>query len=119
MISAKIVLIILLLIVLRAFLVQESLVLIKKIVALVMFLLLTLLVLFPGVSTRIANAIGIGRGVDLVFYLSHLLFLFLTVVLWRRIMTIMAVVTKLSREIAMQNSVEPNSKKSQADSALE
>ena len=96
-----------LLIILRAFLVQESLVLIKRVVAFIMFFLLTFLVLFPDVSNRIANAIGIGRGADLIFYFSNLFFLFLIVALWRRTITLMTIITKLSRAIALQNVEKP------------
>jgi hypothetical protein len=72
-----------------------------------MFFLLTLLVLFPDVSTQIANAVGVGRGVDLIFYLSHLFFLLLIVALWRRTIALMTIVTRLSRAIALQNAKKP------------
>ncbi len=107
MILIKIILIILLLIILRAFLVQESLLLIKRLVAFLMFFFLMILILFPDVSTRIANAIGVGRGVDLVFYFSNLFFLFLIVVLWKRTVSLMSIVTKLSRTIALQHAEKP------------
>ncbi len=103
----KIILIILLLIVLRAFLVQKSLVWIKRVVAFLMFLALLALVIFPDISTSIANNIGVGRGVDLVFYFSHLFLLFLIVGLWRRSTILMAIVTRLSRTIALQNPNKP------------
>lgn len=102
-IPIKVILILVLLIVLRAFLVQKSMMLIKRLVALFMFIFLLLLVLFPEISTRIANLIGVGRGVDLIFYFSHLFLLLLIVALWRRCTVLTATITKLSRAIALQS----------------
>lgn len=99
----KIILAILLLLVLRAFLVRPSLMLVKRLTAIIVFLLLLLLVIFPNVSTKIANLIGVGRGVDLIFYISSVFFLFLIIALWRRNNTLMEKITKLSREIALQH----------------
>ena len=103
----KIILIILLLVVLRALLVQRSLLLIKRLIAFFMFFVLLFLVVFPGASTRVANVIGVGRGADLVFYLSHLFLLFLIVALWRRSIALTNTITKLSRAIALQNASKP------------
>lgn len=103
----KIILIVLLLIVLRAFLVQRSLVLAKRLIALSLFIVLVLLVIFPKVSNDIAETIGIGRGADLLFYLSHLFLLLLIVGLWRRSIMLADVITRLTREIALQNASKP------------
>jgi hypothetical protein len=113
--TIKIILIIFLLIVLRAFLVQKSLVWIKRVVAFLMFFTLLALVIFPDISTRIANNIGVGRGVDLIFYFSHLFLLFLIVGLWRRSTVLMAIATKLSRTIAVQNATKPPEEDNQGD----
>ncbi len=117
MITIKIILIALLLITLRAFLVQKTLRLTKRIVAVLMFLGLLFLILFPDVSTSIANKIGVGRGVDLLFYLAHLFFLLVAVALWRRSITLNAAVTRLSREIAIENAVGPQEKNEEAKPA--
>ena len=111
----KLILVILLVIVLRAFMVQKALILTKRIVASSMFLVLVLLVVFPQVSTRLANVIGVGRGADLIFYFSHLFLLFLIVGLWRRSIVLMTTVTKLSRAIAIQNPNKPEEQKTQTD----
>ncbi len=108
MTPVKIILVILLLLVLRAFLVQKSLVLIKRMVALLMFLALLFLVLFPNISTSVANRMGVGRGVDLVFYFSHLFLLLLIVALWRRSIVLTETITRLSRAITLQNPRKPN-----------
>ena len=108
MIPIKIILAIFLLVVLRAFLVQKSLMLIKRVIVFSIFFLLLLLVMFPDVSTRIAHLIGVGRGVDLIFYFSHLFLLLLIITLWRRYSDLMDSITKLSRIIAMQNAGRPD-----------
>jgi hypothetical protein len=113
MIPIKVILIIFLLIILRAFLVQRELILVKRVVAFLMFFVLLFLVLFPDISTQAANIIGVGRGVDLIFYFSHLFVLFLIVGLWRRSTVLMATVTKLARSIALQNSQKPHEKNEQ------
>lgn len=107
----KVILIILLLLVLRAFLIQKSLVLIKRIIAFLMFFALLFLILFPDVSTHVANVIGVGRGVDLIFYFSHLFLLLLIVALWRRSAVLMVTITRLSRAIAIQSANKPQEKK--------
>lgn len=103
----KIILLVLLVVVLRAFLVQKSLVLAKRLFAFFLFFILLLLVIFPDVSTYIANAIGVRRGVDLIFYLSHLFLLYLIAGLWRRCVVLTASITELSRAIALQNANKP------------
>ena len=108
MIPIKIILILFLLLVLRAFLVQTSLVLIKRVVASLMFALLVFLVLFPDVSTRVAHTLGVGRGSDLIFYFSHLFLLLLIVALWRRTIVLTTAITELSRAIALQNAHRPH-----------
>ncbi len=109
----KIILIIFLLIVLRAFLVQKSLILTNRIIALVMFFFLLFLVLFPSVSTFMAGLVGVGRGVDLIFYFSHLFLLFLIIGLRRRTVVLTDMVTKLSRAIALQNPHKPHDENAQ------
>jgi hypothetical protein len=107
MITIKIILILLLLIILRAFLVQKSLMLIRRAAAVLMFLGLLFLVLFPDISTWMANKIGVGRGVDLLFYFAHLFFLLVAITLWQRSITLTAAITKLAREIAIRNAIRP------------
>jgi hypothetical protein len=107
MITIKIVLIAILLVILRAFLVQKSLMLLKRVIAVGMFTGLLFLVLFPDVSTWVANTIGIERGADLLFYFAHLFFLFVGVALWRRSITLNASVTRLAREIAIRKAEVP------------
>ncbi len=107
MITIKLILIALLLLILLAFRVQRSLLLIKRGVAVLMFAGLLILVLFPDISTLMANKMGVGRGVDLLFYLAHLFFLLVAVALWRRTINLSAALTKLARETAIRNAERP------------
>jgi hypothetical protein len=47
----------------------------QKLAMTVVFAAIIVLVLFPDLSTWCAHAVGVGRGVDLVFYLSTLVLL--------------------------------------------
>jgi hypothetical protein len=106
----KLLLILGLLIILRAFMVGRSLQLAKRLSAFGLFLIMVLLVLFPEASNVIAHKVGVGRGVDLLIYLAILLILLLLVSLWRRIVTLSDTVTKLTRQIAIENAKKPDSK---------
>lgn len=50
---------------------------VQKLAMSLVFAAIIFLVIFPDVSTWCAHAVGVGRGVDLVFYLSSLVLLFL------------------------------------------
>ncbi|MGA1979315.1 MAG: DUF2304 domain-containing protein [Sedimentisphaerales bacterium] len=117
MITIKIILIAILLIILRAFLVQKSLVLVKRAIGVLMFTGLLFLVVFPDVSTWIANKVGILRGADLLFYFAHLFFLLVAVALWRRLITLNAAVTRLAREIAIRDAERPQERAEQIRTA--
>ena len=108
MMPIKIILILFLILVLRVFLVQKSMVLTKRVIAFLMFFVLLFLILFPDVSTTAANFIGVRRGVDLIFYLSHFFLLFLIILIWRGTHSLKTTVTELSRTIALQNAVKPD-----------
>ena len=99
----KIILVVGLVLLLRAFMTQRSMVLAKRLAGAVVFLSLFLLVLFPDVSTSIANKMGVDRGVDLIFYISHLFLLLLIIALWRRTIVLSGIITKLARHIAIDN----------------
>jgi hypothetical protein len=60
-----------------------------------------LLVFFPGISTVVANWIGIGRGADLVFYLFIIVSLFYFVSVNAEIRNLRKQITELSRSLAL------------------
>jgi hypothetical protein len=74
-----------------------------RIVYLVCALVGILLVLAPDLSTDIAHALGIGRGVDLVVYLFILAGLFYSVTITSELKRLQRQMTALVRQIALDN----------------
>ena len=60
----------------------------------------------PDWSTDIAQYFGIGRGADLLFYISHLTMFFVTLIYYLKFKGIEMRLTKLVAEIALQNVVD-------------
>lgn len=58
-------------------------------------------VVFPDGLTRIANAVGVGRGADLVLYGLVVTFMLVSVVLFRRLDVLERRYTQLARQIAV------------------
>ncbi|MBE2231800.1 MAG: DUF2304 domain-containing protein [Chitinophagaceae bacterium] len=58
-------------------------------------------ILFPDLSNQLANALGVGRGADLVFYTSILLFWFVILKLYARIRRLEQQLTELIRKDAL------------------
>jgi len=111
----KVILVVLLVIILRAFLVQRQLLIAKRLSALGMFVVLLLLVIYPDVSNSLAHAVGVGRGVDLLFYMSNLFLLLLIVGQWRRLNILNSSITRLFRSIAIQTARKPADNKQTDD----
>jgi hypothetical protein len=64
-------------------------------------------VLFPLAVTSVANAVGVGRGTDLVLYVLVMVFLFTSVSLYQRVSTLDAHITELTRQLALLTAQEP------------
>lgn len=71
-------------------------------------LLGTLLVVFPNISTRIANVLGVGRGTDLVFYLAVLAGIFVASNYYFRFKRHEEALIALARQNAIANAREPD-----------
>lgn len=56
----------------------------------------------PDWSTRVAELVGISRGVDLLFYLSHLMLLFIAFVYFLKFKQMEVRFTKLVRQLALE-----------------
>jgi hypothetical protein len=67
------------------------------------------LVVFPDLSTRVANAVGVGRGADLIFYIFMLIVFAAIANLHLRMRAHAEVVTLLARELALTNAKAPGS----------
>ena len=73
-----------------------------------------LAVLFPDAVTAVANAVGVGRGTDLVLYVLVMVFLFTSVSLYQRVSALDDQITELTRHLALLDSRDPR-----ADDRLE
>jgi small membrane protein len=62
-----------------------------------------LLVLFPDFTTEVAQKVGVGRGVDLIFYLGFLFLLFIVLKLYARVRKLEQHLTKKVRSEAIEN----------------
>jgi len=58
-------------------------------------------IFFPDASNRIAHKLGVGRGADLVFYLSIVIFWFVILKLYVRIRKLEKIVTDVVRKDAI------------------
>ena len=67
-----------------------------------------LLVLFPDTTSKIAHWAGVGRGVDLVFYLGFLFLFFVILKLYARIRRLEQHLTKEVREETINQSSVSN-----------
>jgi hypothetical protein len=59
-------------------------------------------VVFPGVVTAVANAVGVGRGADLVLYALVVVSVFVWVGVYRRLHDMDARFVELSRRLALE-----------------
>ena len=66
----------------------------------------TLLVLFPEYSNKIAHWVGVGRGADLLFYLSILFLFFLILKLYSRLRKMEQNFTEIVRNKSLEDAEE-------------
>jgi hypothetical protein len=65
-------------------------------------------ILYPDLTTAIANKLGVGRGADLVFYISILIFWFILLKFYMRIRRLEQTVTAIIRDNAIKQAHEPS-----------
>lgn len=58
-------------------------------------------ILFPDITNDIANRLGVGRGADLIFYTSILIFWFVVLKLYARIRRLEQIITQVVRKEAI------------------
>ena len=69
------------------------------------------LVIAPELSNKIAHVLGIGRGADMVFYLSNVFFLFIILKLYAKVRKLEAMMTGKFREKAIEESSRQEEKR--------
>ena len=62
-------------------------------------------ILFPDYTTVVAHLLGVGRGVDLVFYLFGLFTVFALILLFTNVRTQSAQLTELIRHLAIRDAI--------------
>ena len=83
--------------------------LISRLLALLLFAVATGFVLFPEVTSDIAQLIGVGRGTDLIFYLVVFAGVHSCLLLYMRSRRMERKVTELVRALAVETAVQPKS----------
>ena len=76
--------------------------------AILLFVTAVVAILFPDLTTRLANILGVGRGTDLLIYLFVLGAVFAFIVLNARIMRLEDHITELVRELALSRASKPD-----------
>lgn len=75
---------------------------IDKIILLMLLACGITFIVVPDITSAIANKIGVGRGVDLIFYLFIMTSVFLLITLYSKIKFLEKELTSLTRELAKE-----------------
>jgi len=86
--------------------------LLDRVMVLLFAALGTLMAIVPDFTTRVANLVGVGRGVDLFFYLSILGLAFMCLLLYSRIRQLESSITELARALAIKKANDPDGSES-------
>lgn len=78
-----------------------------RFIVVLLFAVLVGAVIYPEATTWIANRLGVGRGVDLAFYVAFLLLFFLASVFYSRYKELQRSMTIIVREIAILKARRP------------
>ena len=78
-----------------------------RLIAVVLFCTAIICIVVPDATTSIANLIGVGRGTDLIVYISVITALFLFLLLYSRLQKIERAHTELIRHLAISNPTAP------------
>jgi small membrane protein len=81
-----------------------------------------LFIFFPDLSTRVAHFLGVGRGADMIFYISILFFAFLIMKLYARTRKLEQMITRIIRDESIKNASSPDdavNKTKEEDSSVE
>ena len=79
-----------------------------RVIAIGLFMITVFFILVPQATTFIANQLGVGRGADLLIYLSATVFVFMFVLAYSRIGKLERAQTELARFIAIANADNGN-----------
>lgn len=80
----------------------------ERILVLVFTVIACILVVHPGITTLVANMLGVGRGADLLLYVVTIVFLFFFLLAYSKFLHLERVLTRIVREFALLHAVVPN-----------
>lgn len=82
-----------------------------RIIAVLFFGSAMVAIAVPDLTQRIANAVGVGRGTDLTFYLLALAFIFFSVLIYSKVTRLTRTLTEVVRRVAIAEarSADPRS----------
>jgi hypothetical protein len=78
--------------------------------AILIFLFLAaglIFIFFPELSNKVAHFLGVGRGADMIFYISILFFAFLIMKLYAKTRRLEQMITRLIRDDSIRNAEPP------------
>lgn len=73
----------------------------KKVYLALLLVALTAIILFPDSLQFLAQKVGVNRGVDLLFYLTFLLFIFIFIGFYKKLKTLEKKMTDIVRKISI------------------
>ncbi len=79
---------------------------IDSIIIFILLITALLFVAFPQFSTKVASLLGVGRGVDMIFYISHLFLAFIVLKLYLKVRKLNEIITKIVRTKAIEESIK-------------
>lgn len=74
-----------------------------RVIFLLGILLALIMVLYPDLTAQIAYLVGVGRGVDLLFYSLFVFLSFVLIIIYRRILKLDDMLTLLTRQQAIRD----------------
>jgi small membrane protein len=74
-----------------------------RVIFLLGVLIALIMVLYPDLTAEIAHIVGVGRGVDLLFYSLFIVLSFVLIIMYRRILKLDDMLTLLARQQAIQD----------------
>lgn len=78
----------------------------KKLIMLALAAAAVASILYPELTTRVANFVGVGRGTDLLLYLLVAVFLYVTVGFYLRFRDLERQLTVVARRLAIDEAVQ-------------
>jgi small membrane protein len=104
------ILLLILILILGLYFFRMRTILMDRLIMVVLFFSAIFFIIFPDISTVIANALGIGRGTDMIFYFFFVFSLFQFINISSDRKRIDKSMTDIVRAIAIQNAKKGNEK---------